>query len=344
MSATIYDVAKRAGVGIGTVSRVINHSTQITEKTKKKVLLAIKELNYQPHTVAQSLARRKTNTIGCIIPFFTGYFFMELLSGIQRKITEFKYDLILYSVDMTNKKETFLRRVLKERKVDGILFVSLEIADEFAERFLTQKFPIVLVDSFNPKLDSIKVDNVDGAYRATTHLINLGYTDIAMIDAQLRSVPARLRLEGYKKALKENGLQFREKHFVACDFTEEADGFNKGAGYTAMQKLLSLEDERPRAVFVSSDIQAIGAMQAIREHGLGIPDDVAVVGFDDIELAEHVGLTTMRQPTYDLARLSVEQLMNRIAGETGHDFKQRLCTELVIRESCGFKKAKPVRA
>lgn len=337
MPVTIYDVAEKAGVGIGTVSRVINDSPHTRPQTREKVLQAIKELNYQPHTVAQSLARRKTNTIGCIIPFFTGYFFVELLRGIQSKITQFFNDLILYSIDDTSKKEFFLKRVLMERKVDGLLLVSLEISDDFVRKFLKQRFPIVLVDSFHPLLDSIKVDNVEGAFVATRHLLNLGYKKVAMIDGQLRSVPARLRLEGYKRALAEYDIPFDERYFVACDFTDEADGFNKEAGYVAMKKLLELERNRPRAVFVSSDIQALGAIQAIRECGLLIPEDIAVVGFDDIELAHFVGLTTMRQPIKKIGQLAVQRLIERISGEPETEFKPHFQTELVVRESCGAK-------
>ncbi|MFQ5771826.1 MAG: LacI family DNA-binding transcriptional regulator [bacterium] len=335
MPVTIYDVAKKAGVGIGTVSRAINDSLQISEKTKQKVLAAIKELQYQPHTVAQSLARQKTNTIACIIPFFTSYFFVELLRGIQQKITDYKYDLILYSVDITNKTENFLQRTLEERRVDGVLLISLEITKEFADKFIHCHFPIVLVDSNYPTLDSITVDNLEGAYVATRHLIDLGYKTIAMIDGQLKSFPAKLRLEGYKKALHEYNLNFDEKYFVACDFESEADGFNKEAGYTAMQQLLALGKKRPRAVFVSSDIQAIGAMEAIKKSHLNIPDDIAVVGFDDIELAQFVGLTTMRQPTMKMGELAVERLMNKIFDQPTSCFKRRFQTELIVRESCG---------
>lgn len=337
MPVTIYDVAKKAGVGIGTVSRVINDSPQIRPHTKEKVLRAIKELDYQPHTVAQSLARRRTNTIACIIPFFTGHFFIELLRGIQSKISEFCNDLILYSIDDTGKKEFFLQRVLMERKVDGVLLASLEMSDAYVKKFLRQKFPIVLVDSFHPLLDSFKVDNAAGALVATRHLLNLGYRKVAMIDGQLKSVPARLRLEGYKKALVEHNLPFEDRYFVACDFADEADGFNKEAGYAAMKTLLELGEDRPRAVFVSSDIQAVGAIEAIKESGLSIPDDVAVVGFDDIELAHFVGLTTMRQPIKEMGRLAVQRLIERIAGEPETEFKHKFETELVVRQSCGAK-------
>jgi LacI family transcriptional regulator len=335
MAATIYDVAKKAGVGIGTVSRAINNSSHISEETKRKVFEAIRELNYQPHSVAQSLARQKTQTIACIIPFFTGYFFVELLHGIQKKLTEYQYDLILYSVDITHKKETFLQKTLEERRVDGVLLVSLEIINEFADKFIKCHLPIVLVDSYHPDLDSITVDNIEGAYLATKHLIDLGYKKIGMIDGQLKSLPAKLRLKGYKKALQEHDINFDEKYFVACDIVNEADGFNKEAGFAAMQQLLELGGDRPRAVFISSDIQAIGAMQAIKEHGLAIPDDIAVVGFDDIELAQYVGLTTMRQPIMEMGKLAVERLINNILEHPKNGFKQQFHTELVLRNSCG---------
>ena len=342
MAVTIYEVAKRAGVGIGTVSRVINKSPHITEKTKQKVIDAIRELNYQPHTVAQSLARRRTNSIGCIIPFFTGYFYIELLRGIQRELTKCRQELILYSVDSMIKKETFFDNVLKDRRVDGILLVSLEISDHYAEQFLDRNLPIVLVDSFHQKLDSIKVDNIDGAYRATTHLIRLGYDKIGMIDGQLKSVPARLRFEGFKKALADHHRDFDEHFFVPCDFTDEADGFNKEGGYTAMTRFLDMGHACPRAVFVSSDIQAVGAIKAIQERSMRIPEDIAVVGFDDIEIAEHIGLTTMKQPTMQMGQLAVERLFKRVAGENGSRFTIELGTELVIRNSCGFRSAQHI--
>lgn len=335
MPGTIYDVAKKAGVGIGTVSRVINNSPRITRETKAKVLRAIRKLNYQPHTSAQSLARRKANTIGCIIPYFAGYFYSELLHGIQRKLREFEYALILYSVDIKQSKEFFLRRALKERRVDGILFVSMEITQRYVDKFLSNGLPIVLVNSFHPGLDSITVDSTEGAYIATKHLIELGYTKIAMIDGQLKSIPARLRFEGFKKALQQHGFHFDKRYFVICDFADEADGFNKEAGYLAMQKLLDLGEEMPRAVFVSSDIQAIGVMQAIKERGFVVPDDIAVIGFDDIELARYVGLTTMRQPILEMGELAVKRLMEKISGDQNSEFKHNFHTELVVRESCG---------
>ncbi len=335
MPVTIYDVAKKAGVGIGMVSRVTNNSPRITRETKAKVLRTIRELNYEPHTSAQSLARRKTKTIGCIIPFVTGHFFSELLQGIQQKLMEFEYALILWCADNRRNKEFFLRRALRERRVDGILCVSMEITPNYVDKFLNSKLPIVLVDGFHPDLDSITVENTKGAYIATRHLIELGYKKIAMIDGQLKSIPARLRYEGFKKALREQGFPLEERYFVACDFVEEREGFNEEAGYTAMQKLLDLGTEKPRAVFVSSDIQAIGAMQAIKERSFIVPDDIAIIGFDDIELARYVGLTTMRQPIVEMGELAVKRFIEKISGDQNSEFKHNFLTELVVRASCG---------
>jgi len=335
LAVTIYDVAKAAGVGIGTVSRAINNSPQINLDTKQRIQKIIKQLNYQPHALAQSLARKRSNTIATIVPFFTNYFFLELLRGIQQRLTENNYDLILYSVDKIDRREVFLDRTLVERRVDGVLLISLGIPDDYAERFISSSLAIVLVDSFHPNLDSFLVENVDGAFRATEHLIKLGHRKIGMIDGHLSSRPGLLRLEGFKKALRHYHLQFDDRHLVICDATHGEDGFNEVSGYEAMKQLLELGSNMPTALFVASDIQAFGVFKAAKERGVRIPEDVAIVGFDDIELAEFIGLTTMRQPIYDIACLSVEKLLARINGPDSLINSKKLNTELIVRESCG---------
>lgn len=335
MAVTIYDVAKKAGVGIGTVSRTINDSTQVAPATREKVLQAIKDLNYQPHALAQGLARKKTNMIAIIVPFFTGYFYHELFQGIQRELSKYQYDLILYNVDQTDKVEGFLERTLQEKRVDGVLLISAPISDEYAHRFLETGFPIVLLDAYHSKLDSITVENEEGAYQATQHLIHLGYDRIGMIDAQLKSAPAQVRLGGFKKALVENRIAFNEDYLVISDTVEERDGFNREAGYNAMMTLIALGEDRPTAVFISSDIQAVGAIKAAQDKGLNIPEDIAIVGFDDIELSEYIGLTTMRQPMEEMGKSAVHRLMEKIVDSTDDDFKKVFSTELIIRKSCG---------
>ncbi len=336
MAVTIYDVAKKAGVGIGTVSRAINNSPRISSQTKAKVDQAIQELKYQPHALAQGLARKKTNMVAIIVPVFTGYFYLELLRGIQQEISKYQYDLLLFSVDQTEKTEIFLKRTLQERKVDGVLLISLSISDHYVKKFLHSQFPIVLIDSDHNGLDSLTVENEQGAYLATKHLISLGHTRIGMIDAQLKSIPAKMRLEGYQKALRDHRIQYKRRYLVISDSDIEKDGFNREAGYTAMKQLLQINKNRPTAVFVSSDIQAAGAIKAIKEYGLNIPEDVSVIGFDDIELAQYMGLSTVRQPMYEMGKMAVEILMKKISGEESKPVKKRFETQLVIRDSCGY--------
>jgi LacI family transcriptional regulator len=336
MKPTIYDVAKKAGVGIGTVSRVINSSPQISEKTKSRVLQVIRELNYEPHAMARGLARNKTHMVAIILPTFTGYFFIELLRGIQQVITRLQYDIVLYNVDDPKRIDLFLKRTLHERRVDGVLLVSMSISKAYREKYQHARFPIVLVDNFHEDLDSVYVENEQGAYLATSHLIKQGHTRVGMIDAQLQSRPAKIRLQGYKKALHDHQLPFFEKYLVISDSDTDKDGFNRQAGYEAMKQMLKLKN-RPTAVFISSDIQAAGAIRALQEAGLKIPDDMAIVGFDDIELAQYLGLTTIHQPLYEMGRLAAQRLINRINQGQLDRLDKRFSTHLVIRDSCGAK-------
>lgn len=343
MSVTIYDVARKAGVGIGTVSRVINNSPQISPSTREKVLKVIKELKYQPSAMAQGLARKRTNIIACIVPFFTGYFYFELLNGVQQALSNYGYDLILYSIDKLEKKEEILKRTIRERKVDGVLLISMPIPDKLVFKFRESKLPIVLVDSYHDALDSIIIENKEGAFIATEYLINLGHKRIGMINGCLSSVPAINRLEGFKAALDKYKIVYNDTLIINVGLNGDPevlhnDGFNKKAGYKAMTQLLALNENRPTAVFISSDIQATGAIKAIQERGLKIPTDITIVGFDDIELSEYLGLTTVHQPMYEMGKLAVERLMAKITGKDSDNFKTVFSTKLVIRETCGVFK------
>jgi len=339
LAVTIYDVAKRAGVGIGTVSRAINNSPNINPTTKERILKIAEELNYQPHALAQGLARRKTFTIASVVPFFTNYFFMELLKSIQKALTRYNYDLILYSVDRMNRQEESFKRVLTERRVDGVLILSLNLPDYYADRFLESNIPVVIVDNMIYKIDSIAIANREAAHTATQHLINLGHTRIGMINGHLSSFPAILRLEGFKRALAENDIPFNDERLIICDATKGEHGFNERAGYFAMKRMMELGRNMPTAIFVASDVQALGVMRAAKEAGIRIPDDIAIVGFDDIEVSEFVGLTTMHQPISHMGQLAVDRLVQRIDGEYNGAFHKELQAELIVRETCGSKKS-----
>lgn len=335
MSVTIYDVAKKAGVGIGTVSRAINNSPQINPQTKERVQAIMKELNYQPHALAQSLARKKTFTIASVVPFFTNYFYVELLKSVQKALSKNNYNLILYSVDRMDRLSDILDRVLSDRRSDGVLLISIGMNDEYARRFKESPVPVVIIDNQADGLDSISVANRQAAQEATEHLLQLEHTHIGMVNGVLSSFPAQQRLEGFKRALADRHLPFAEDLLIICDAGEGEHGFNEHAGYHAMQKFLTGSIPLPSAFFVASDVQALGVMRAAKESGIRIPDDLAIVGFDDIEFSRFVGLTTMRQPIAEMGTMAVERLIQRIEVDSEGGLHQELRAELIVRETCG---------
>lgn len=336
MGVTIYDIAREAGVGIGTVSRCLNNHPSVSVQTREKVLTVARRLNYQPHAFAQRLASRKTNTVSVIIPFFTNYFFVQVLQGVQDKATDLGIDLILYGVNNPAQAEFYLRRSLERGHVDGVMFFSMKFPESFVIKFHQMELPLILVDAYHPEFDSIRVENREGALTATRHLISLGHRNIAMINASLYTQPARDRLEGYRAALNESGCQFVEERVVISAIGKQ-DGFNRESGKASMQALLpQLGGPDPvTAVFVASDVQAIGVLEAVREAGLRVPEDLAIVSFDDIEIAAHAELTTMRQPMYEMGTLALESL-NRRTKNPGADPRLTSFTpQLIIRRSSG---------
>lgn len=337
LAVTIYDIAREAKVGIGTVSRVFNNHPNVTPKTREKILSVAKRLNYHPHAYAQGLARRRTNTIAAIIPFFTNYFFVEILQGIQDKITNLGYDLILYGINHHGEIDEYLRKSDQRGRVDGILFFSSKLPGSFAERSHAESRPLVLVDTFHEKFDSLHVDNFQGAIAATNHLIRLGHTNIGMINANLNNTPASERKDGFTDALKAGGVEFRPQNIVETNVIKN-DGYTREAGYSSMKQLLNLGTDRPTAVFIASDVQAIGALSALRQAGLRAPEDVAIVAYDDIELAAHFGLTTMRQPMYRMGELAVEKLFQRMENPAMPPSHVHFIPTLIVRGSCGMNK------
>ena len=339
MPVTIYDIAKAAGVGIGTVSRALNNSGNIRPQTRDRILKIIKELNYKPHGMAQSLARRRTFTVASVVPFFFNYFYIDLLKNIQLELTRLHYDLYLYSVDRIDQKNSVFDRLLSERKADGILIISLDLDPVYTGKFLACKIPVVLVDFFQDQFDSIFLSNEKAAQKATQHLYDLGHRRIAMINGALDSFPARARLQGYTHALQQNALAVTDDYVVICESHTGEHGFNEQAGYHAMQRLLKTARPVPTAVFIASDVQAIGAMRAIKEESMKIPDDIALVSFDDIDFSRFVGLSTMRQPVTQMAAQAVQRLLERIEHKHLVPVQIELDADLIVRETCGARQA-----
>jgi LacI family transcriptional regulator len=336
MSITIYDLAREAGVGIGTVSRCLNSHPSVSPQTRAKVLAVAKRLSYTPHAYAHRLASRKTNSISTIIPYFTNYFFVQVLEGVQDKAAALGFDLILYGVNHPAQAEYYLRRSLMRGHVDGVMFFSMKFPESYVSKFQQINLPLVLVDAFHESFDSIRVKNREGAKIATRHLLQLGHRKIAMINASLDTQPARERLEGYREAVAEAGIPYRADLVLSSEIGK-ADGFSREGGRQAMKQLLAAGSgpSMPTAVFIASDVQALGALEAARESGVRIPEDMAIVGFDDIELAQHVHLTTMRQPMYDMGLLALEKLAARMKDPGAPPTLSTFTPELIVRGSCG---------
>ena len=309
LSATIYDIAKEADVSIATVSRVFNNSPRVAPPTRERVLSVARGLNYEPHVSAQSLARRNSHLITAVIPVVANYFYMEIIRGMQEALLESDYDLILYAAPKPETMGSQLERAAKRGRSEGLIVASMPLSERRARRLKSLKRPVVLVDSLHPEFDSISVDNRQGGYMATRHLIDIGRQRIAHITINPEAPPAAERRRGYEDALRAAGREVDRNLIVAGE--EKPFGFVEDAGYEAMGMLLSRKP-MPDAVFVASDIQALGALRALREAGVRTPEDVALVGFDDIQVSAYVGLTTLRQPTYEMGALAMERLMRRI--------------------------------
>jgi LacI family transcriptional regulator len=344
MGVTIYDLAREAGVGIGTVSRCLNNHPSVSARTRERVLSVVRRLEYQPHTHARRLASKRTNTIAAIIPFFTNYFSIQVLQGVQDKVSELDIDLILYGVNHPAEVEEYLRRSLQRGHVDGVLFISMRFPDSYVTKCHQLRLPVVLIDAYHSEFDSIRVENKEGAMTATRHLIGLGHRQIALINASLETLPAQERQQGYRAALLEAGLPYVRENIIASGAMRQ-DGFNRDSGAMAMRQLLPAfaRPDPVTAVFVVSDIQALGALDAARKAGIRVPGDVAIVSFDDIELAQHAGLTTMRQPMHQMGMLAVECLTTRMGNPDGPVTLTTFHPDLVIRDTCGAHASRPGR-
>jgi DNA-binding LacI/PurR family transcriptional regulator len=230
--------------------------------------------------------------------------------------------------------EVTLKKNTIRGRVDGMLILSLKMPEKFAREYIHSRVPVVLVDTYHPDFDSFTVENIRGAYIATNHLISLGHKRIGILNANLESPPARERLRGFKKALREAQIPI-DPCLIKYSKSTRLDGFTQEDGYEMMKQFLSLGALRPTAVFVTSDIQGSGALEAMNEAGVRCPEDIAMVGFDDIELARHIGLTTMRQPMAEMGSLAVQRLFERMKDPNLKPIFKTFVPTLVVRRTSG---------
>lgn len=329
--ATIYDVADHAGVAISTVSRVLNDSQDVADETRDKVLRAIRELQFRPNRTAKSLAQHSTVTIAVAVPTFTTPFHNELLKGVRDRLDNEDVDLLLCDLEWEAPKRS-LRNFLEGGAMDGLLLVGVMADEELAEELSMLGAPVVLVGTQLEGFDSFHWEEEPGAKLAVEHLLSEGYTRIGMITTPHNNRIRNARVAGYRQALEEAGIEF-DPDLVVHGRTRKHDGFSEESGYEAMQDLLAL-DTPVEAAFASSDVQAIGAWQAIREEGLEVPEDFAFVGYDDIKVSRFIGLTSVAQNMYDVGNEATDILLSRLQRSGPEEFSSRLVEPtLQVRKS-----------
>ena len=329
MTVTIHNVAQEAGVGIGTVSRVVNNSPDVKPATRERVLAAIHRLDYKPDPIARSMISKRTNSIGTIVPFFTRPSFMERLRGVEAVIARLGRELVLYNVETSAQRDHFFRELPLHRKVDGLLIISLSPDDAAARRFRELGTPVVLIDAYSPLLTSLVVNNVEGAYQAVKRLIELGHRHIGFINGEIEGNfkfnTANDRLIGLHRALGEAGLLFEPEQVLISEWSR------KGGKHAALQLLT--QQKRPTAIFAASDVQAVGALEAARELGLRVPEQLSVIGFDGIEISELLELSTMQQPLQEMGELGASRLVELIENPSHPPELIRFDTKLVERRT-----------
>jgi len=330
---TISDVARLAGVSIATVSRVINGNTPVAASTAERVQAAIKELKFVPRTAARVLASRRTNTIGLLLPEIGGWFFPSMLRGIESAARQAGFDLLIHTVDVDYPLKTS-RRALGMHNTDGLIVFTNSVGDEELSYLEQSGFPIVLLHQTPPEnlnIPVITIENKDGAQKLVDHLIEVhGCRRIAFLRGTEGHEDSAWRERGYREALEAHGIPFDETLIAT-------GGFDESEAMSAVNQWL-LDGLEFDAIFTGDDDAALGVFAALQNAGRRIPDDVAVVGFDDVPLARFISppLTTVRAPTEQTGMDAVKQLVHLIRGEPAESITL-LPTELIIRNSCGCK-------
>lgn len=329
LAVTIHDVAERAGVGIGTVSSVLNNSRPVQEATRQKVLAAIADLDFIPNPSGRRLSIGKTHTIAVVITFFTTACQIERLRGVMSVIIESDYDISLHIVETIAQRNKVLQTVPRRGRVDGLLVFSLKPTDQDLHRIQEQDVPVVLVESSHPNFSYISVDDVTGARLAVEHLIKLGHRKIGYIsdylDDPFGTFFSRNRYQGYCQALQAAKIPMNPVY-------HRQGSHNRESGRRMALELLKLPDP-PTAIFAFSDELALGVLEAARDLCLTVPDELSVVGYDDIELAHFAQLTTVRQHLFESGVRGVELLLNTIHQKDAPLTQIQIPTELVVRHT-----------
>lgn len=335
--STIKDIAKIAKVSATAVSRALNYRSGVSEKTRQKILNIAKKLDYQPNYVAKSLVSNRSYTIGLIVNNIADPFYPELALGIEEKANEFGYSLLLSNTNRSLEAEKRSLDMLRAKGIDGVIITTVTIDDPNIMPLVEDRFPFVLINRYctdpylENKTDYVVLDNYACGYKGVKHFYRLGHNRIALITGEMNTSTAMMRTKGAMQALKDHGMDLDSKLVVESGYVREK-------AYNAAKRLLAIKN-RPTAFFAQDDYMALGVREAVLNEGLSIPEEVALMGVDDIEMASLTGvdLTTISQKKYEMGVMGVQILINKIKNATPHMVnKVVLEANLIRRKSCGY--------
>ncbi|MBW9156201.1 LacI family transcriptional regulator [Clostridium tagluense] len=334
MTVTISDIAVRVGVSHATVSRVLNSSGYVKDETREKVLKAIKDLNYTPSAIARSLSTSKTNTIGVIVPDINNLFFGEIIKGVTEIADENNLNIILCNTDENKDKELKAINVLKEQRIQGLIITPTFYRNsDNSENLNVLKnlgIPIILIDGHVEYLEfsGVFIDHIKGAYDGTLALIEAGHRKMAIITGDMKSRPAKERLLGYEKALEANNIPIDNENIFYGDYTQQT-------AYEITKKILKM-DNRPTAIFVSSNTMILGCIKALYEEKINIPRDMAIIGFDKVDVLNIIGMNIsfVNGPSTELGRIGMKMLLENMNSKELRSIKrQTILPELILKGS-----------
>jgi LacI family transcriptional regulator, galactose operon repressor len=336
MSVTLVEIAKQAGVSRSTVSRVMTNHPSVDPETRSRVLAVAERLNYHPNLAARSLAAGKTRVLGLVIPMgvstlFVDPYFPLLIQGISAACNANDYSVMLWLAEPEYERRT-MGQILRGGMIDGVILASALLNDPVQETLLDNDIPFILVGrpGGDQPISYVDVDNVNSAREAVAYMFRLGYERVATITGPRNMIAGADRLEGYLLAVRDRGTRLDPDMVAESDFTEEG-------GYRAMQQLFAFQ---PDAIFAANDVMAVGALRALREAGKRVPDDVALMGFDDMPFSARSNppISSVRQPIHRTGMLAAETLIDMVAHPGGPPRRIVLPTELMLRASCGLSR------
>lgn len=329
---TIADVAAHAGVGVGTVSRVLTGNSQVSPATRALVQASIDALHYRPSRSSAKRSAEKSGYVGVVVPFFDTPSVYPRVRGIVSRLQPHGFNVVLFNLDTPDLARKTMSEIPHSTTLSGVIVISLPLRDDEVERLNAARFPTILIDTRHHTLPSVTVDDYEGGRLAATHLLSMGHERIAFVGEPTHNpfgfASSRHREEGFRTVMADAGIPVRP------GYVRHAAHLRTAARQQATQ-LLNLE-ERPTAIMAASDMQALGVLEAITAAGLEAPGDVSVIGYDDIDLSSHVGLSTIRQPLISSGERGAELLIDAIAsGRKSAGFDEHLAVELVVRATTG---------